>query len=178
VQRGLVKLRSLAVLFVLCAAVQLALSAWHSPRLVLLLLLTWAYLALMCKQSFVAEWLRARPIVYLWSHMLIMPLVDLFATECDWTVSVGGKTGAPGSLAGLSLFLAASFFNGIVIELGRKIRSPVDEERGVRTYTVLWGPRRAVTAWLGDGKTWEENWFIDWARGVNQLIFASQPPGG
>jgi 4-hydroxybenzoate polyprenyltransferase len=146
VQRGLVTLRQLGVLFVVCAAVQLGLAWAHSPGLVVLLLLSWVYLALMSREFFVPEWLKARPVVYLLSHMLIMPLVDLFATGCDWTTSPSGR---PGSLWGLGLFLGASYFNGVVIEIGRKIRSPGDEERGVRTYSALWGPRRAVLAWLG-----------------------------
>ncbi|MEY2880357.1 MAG: hypothetical protein RLZZ15_2737, partial [Verrucomicrobiota bacterium] len=37
---------------------------------------------------------------------------------------------------------------GIVIELGRKIRAPAQEERGVETYTFLWGRPVAVGAWL------------------------------
>jgi 4-hydroxybenzoate polyprenyltransferase len=44
--------------------------------------------------------------------------------------------------------VVVSYFNGLVIEIGRKIRAPADEERGVDTYSVLWGPRRAVSAWL------------------------------
>jgi 4-hydroxybenzoate polyprenyltransferase len=146
VQRGLVTLRQLGVLSVICALVQLALASQRSPRLVVLLLIAWTYLALMSKEFFVEAWLRARPITYLWSHMFIMPLIDLFATGCDWTTS---RSGRPGSPEGLAFFLGASYFNGVVIEIGRKIRSPSDEERGVRTYSVLWGPRRAVIAWLG-----------------------------
>ena len=49
---------------------------------------------------------------------------------------------------GLFWFLAASFFNGVVIELGRKIRAPGQEESGVETYTFLWGRPVAVGAWL------------------------------
>jgi 4-hydroxybenzoate polyprenyltransferase len=33
--------------------------------------------------------------------------------------------------AGLFWFLAASFCNGVVIEIGRKIRAPAQEEEGV-----------------------------------------------
>lgn len=146
VQRGLVTLRQLRTLFVLCAAAQLGLAWLRSPQLVLLLLVAWVYLALMSREFFAPEWLKARPVIYLLSHMLIMPLVDLFATGCDWTTSPSGR---PGSLAGLGSFLGASYFNGVVIEIGRKIRSPSDEERGVRTYSSLWAPRRAVFVWLG-----------------------------
>jgi hypothetical protein len=34
------------------------------------------------------------------------------------------------------------------VELGRKIRSPQDEEPGVETYTALWGRSIAVTLWI------------------------------
>jgi 4-hydroxybenzoate polyprenyltransferase len=55
---------------------------------------------------------------------------------------------ANGLPTGLGWFLAASFFNGIVIELGRKIRRKEDEEHGVETYSVLWGKNRALLYWL------------------------------
>jgi 4-hydroxybenzoate polyprenyltransferase len=49
----------------------------------------------------------------------------------------------------LAWLLAASFFNGLVIELGRKIRAPEAEERGVETYSILWGRDSAILAWWG-----------------------------
>ena len=45
-------------------------------------------------------------------------------------------------------FLLASFFNGMVIEIGRKIRVPSDEELGVDTYSAVWGYQKAAIAWL------------------------------
>ena len=39
--------------------------------------------------------------------------------------------------------------NGIVIEIGSKIRAPQDEEEGVETYSFLWGRQTALAAWLG-----------------------------
>jgi 4-hydroxybenzoate polyprenyltransferase len=76
------------------------------------------------------------------SHMVVMPVFDIYATACDWLTA-----GAPAP-RGLGWFLAASYLNGIVIEIGRKIRAPEDEETGVETYTFLWGRRRALSAWL------------------------------
>ena len=49
--------------------------------------------------------------------------------------------------SGLAWLLVASFFNGLVIEIGRKIRAPEAEERGVETYSALWGRRTATLAW-------------------------------
>ncbi|MEN8131760.1 MAG: UbiA family prenyltransferase [Pseudomonadota bacterium] len=148
VPRGLVRLRELGVIGALLALLQLALALWLYPPLAFVLIGTWIYLALMSHEFFVRDWLKARPITYLWTHMLIMPLIDLYATACDWMVASGDW-----SLAavpdGLHWFLIVSFFNGIVIEIGRKIRAPQDEEEGVETYSVLWGRQRAVVVWFG-----------------------------
>ena len=122
--------------------VQFILAVRIGWALVGLLAVTWTYFGLMSEEFFARRWLKARPVIYLFSHMLIMPLVDWFATGCDW---VRAGDGMP---AGLFWFLAASFCNGIVIELGRKIRAPEQEEAGVETYTFLWGRPVAVVSWL------------------------------
>ncbi|MBM9612804.1 UbiA family prenyltransferase [Desulfobulbus rhabdoformis] len=143
VPRGLVRLRELAFVFVFACLIQLGLVLWWRPQLVLLLLITWSYLAMMSFEFGLRDWLKARPITYLWTHMLIMPLIDLYASSTDWLVV--GDTAPP---QGLIYFLAASFFNGIVIEIGRKIRTPPQEEEGVETYSRLWGCREAALVWF------------------------------
>ncbi|MDQ8200865.1 UbiA family prenyltransferase [Pelagicoccus enzymogenes] len=143
VPRGLIKLRELGWVFVGCSLIQVSLAYWLYPKLIVLLLVTWLYLAGMSHEFFVRDWLKARPITYLWTHMLIMPLVDLYITSCDWMVS--GMTSPPN---GIVWFLVVSFFNGVLLEFGRKMRAPEDEETGVETYTFLWGIKRATFAWL------------------------------
>jgi 4-hydroxybenzoate polyprenyltransferase len=144
VPRGLVSLRELAWVWAGCIAIQLALAVWLAPRLIVLLLITWMYLGLMSKEFFARRWLKARPITYMVTHMAIMPLVDLYTTSCDWV-----PVGLSRPPHGLLWFLLVSFFNGMVVEIGRKIRSPQDEEAGVETYSFLWGRRNAVLTWLG-----------------------------
>jgi 4-hydroxybenzoate polyprenyltransferase len=141
VPRGLVKLRELGALFAIGAIIQLALAWWHYPPLITVLVVAWVYLGLMSVEFFARDWLKARPITYMWTHMFIMPLVDLFATACQW-MPAGGEPGP-----GLVWFLGASYANGLVIEIGRKIRRPEDEEAGVETYSVLWGRQRALIVW-------------------------------
>lgn len=143
VPRGLVTLPELARLGSAAAVVQLALAVWLDVRLVGVLLVVWGYMGVMGREFFVAEWLKARPFTYLWSHMLVVPLVDLYATACDWLPA----SAAPP--AGLTWFLAASFFNGVVVEVGRKMRAPADEEPGVETYTAVWGRSTAVATFTG-----------------------------
>jgi hypothetical protein len=142
VPRGLVKLRELGWIGIGLGIMQLALALWLRPGLVVLLVATWAYLGLMSAEFFVGGWLKAHPFTYLWSHMLIMPLIDLYATATYWLPAAGRPP------AGLAWFLALSFFNGVVIEVGRKLRAPEDEETGVETYTFLYGRTKAVALWL------------------------------
>jgi len=143
VPRGLVTLPELGIVGVLSAAVQMGLAWLLQPGLTLLLVFVWFYLALMSKEFFIGSWLKSRPVLYMLSHMVIIPLVDLYATACDWWPAGGGPP------AGLKWFLAVSYCNGIVLELGRKIRAPAAEETGVETYSFLWGRRNAVLAWIG-----------------------------
>lgn len=144
VPRGLIKLKELGVLGGILALIQFSLAYFYYTKLLIILVGIWIYFALMTKEFFVHKWLKAHPITYLWSHMLIMPLIDYYATACQW-LPTNSKT-HPTLL--LIWFLAASFFNGAVIEIGRKIRCSEDEEEGVETYTFLWGNRKAVLSWL------------------------------
>jgi 4-hydroxybenzoate polyprenyltransferase len=142
VPRGLVTLKELGIVGVAGLLIQAALAIVLDYRLLLVLLIVWIYLALMSKEFFVREWIENKPVTYLWTHMLIMPLIDFYATACDW---IQYQNTPPN---GLIWFLIVSFFNGIVIEIGRKIRAPEDEEEGVKTYTALWGIKTAVIAWM------------------------------
>lgn len=144
VPRGLIKLSDLRYVWVGCIVIQLLLALWLAPRLIVLLLITWTYLAFMSKEFFVRAWLKRHPVTYMVTHMAIMPLVDLYATATDWIPA--GWSRPP---HGLLWFLLVSLFNGMVVEIGRKIRSPQDEEQGVETYSWLWGRKNAVLVWLG-----------------------------
>ena len=143
VPRGLVSLKELGIVFIGSAIIQLVLALTYSPALGIVLAIAWVYLALMSVEFFARDWLKARPITYLWTHMLIMPIVDFYATACHW-IPTGEKP-----WMGLGFFLAASFCNGLVIELGRKLRQPENEEKGVPTYSKLWGLKTASWVWFG-----------------------------
>ena len=142
VPRGLVSLPELRVLFIIAALVQTGLVLALDVRLLFVLGIAWSYLALMSVEFFCRDWLKRRPVIYLISHMGIMPLVDFFGTACEW---LPRGSHAP---TGLGWFLAASFFNGIVIETGRKLRQPADEEEGVETYSRLWGKCGGIAVWI------------------------------
>jgi len=141
VPRGLIKLTELRNLFILGGIIQLGAAWFYNPKLIILLVITWIYLALMSREFFIHAWLKAHPITYMWSHMVIMPMIDFYATSTEW-IAYGKPSSA------LYWFVALSFFNGMNLQLGRKLRAPEDEEHGVETYSFLWGRKKAIACWL------------------------------
>jgi 4-hydroxybenzoate polyprenyltransferase len=142
VPRGLVTLAELRWVGGGALIAVLALNALLAPALLLACLAIAVWAALMTREFFVREWLRAHPAAYLISHMAIMPMIDTYTTGLDWMVA--GARPSPG----LACFLVVTFLNGTVIEIGRKIRVPETEREGVDTYTGAWGIRAAPTIWL------------------------------
>jgi 4-hydroxybenzoate polyprenyltransferase len=141
VPRGLVSLKELRNLAVLTGIVQLLLSWLASPGLIVILLLVWAYMALMTAEFFVGSWLSQRLGLYMLSHMIIMPLVDFFITAFDW-IPHGQRPSA-----WLTFFLIISFANGVVLEIGRKTWAPTMERKGVESYSSIWGINKACFFW-------------------------------
>jgi 4-hydroxybenzoate polyprenyltransferase len=141
VPRGLVKLAELRGLAIAVGVAQIALTVALDWRLVGPLLLVWAWMAVMTKEFFVPAWLKKRPIIYMVSHMAIMPLIDLYATACDW-LPAGAALHERFALT-LGAFLLLSLVNGSVIEIARKSWAPSSEREGVETYSRLWGAERA-----------------------------------
>ncbi len=147
VPRGLVALAELRGVALSVGVAQVALTAWLDWRLLGPLLLVLGWMAVMTKEFFVPDWLKKRPLVYMTSHMAIMPLIDLYATACDWLPA--GTGGHAGFGVTLGAFLLLSLVNGSVIELARKCWAPESEREGVETYSKLWGPGRAGVAVMG-----------------------------
>src|SRR5512138_2423878 len=84
VPRGIVTLRALAWLWIITAAAQAVVSFGFDARLLLLLVVIWAYSGLMGVEFFVRDWLKAHPVAYMASHMIIVPMIALYITAFDW----------------------------------------------------------------------------------------------
>ena len=144
VPRGLVTLAELRWAALAVGAVQLVLSVMLGWTVVAILLLVWAWMAVMTKEFFAPKVLKKSPLLYLVSHMMVMPLIDLYATACDWAVAGDGEHQGFGLT--LAAFLLLSLINGTVIELSRKSWAPGMEREGVETYSKLWKPGGAGVA--------------------------------
>ncbi len=142
IPRGLVSEREILRLGLLTIPVALAAAWFWDPSVLWLLGGVWIWLAAMTIEFGVPAWLKSRPVLYLLTHMAIMPLIDLLLTGIEWMP-------AGGAASYLWLFLALSFVNGCVLEIGRKLWAPENEITGVDTYSSLWGPRQAGRVWIG-----------------------------
>ena len=142
VPSGLISLSELKFLAISIILFQIVIQLLFIPHMFWLYIMVMLYLALMTKEFFVEQWLRKNQFWYVTSHMLIIPLVDLYASALYWN-----QTGisAPTTLI---FFFIVSFFNGIVLEIGRKIKAPEQEREGVQTYSFLLGADRATQLWL------------------------------
>lgn len=140
VPRGLVTLAELRRVAGALVPVQLALAAGLGARPLGALALAWAFAALMTKEFFAPRWLKARPAAYLFSHLFVMPLLDLFLLLAG--------AGAGSLPAAWFAPVVASYAGAGVLEVGRKMRAPEDERAGVEMYTQAWGATRALAVWL------------------------------
>jgi 4-hydroxybenzoate polyprenyltransferase len=142
VPRGLISLKELKYIGIITLLLQLSITTIFFPKMLYLLAITFSYLFLMSKEFFVKKWLKKHQFWYVTSHMMIIPLVDVFASGFDWLLE---SQKAP---IGLFFFFGVSFMNGIILEIGRKIKSPENEEFGVLSYTYQLGTKRAVVFWI------------------------------
>lgn len=142
VPRGLVTLRELRQVGAVVLSVALLLNLVVAPVMLLSMVPIAIWIALMTKEFFVRDWLRAHPAAYLLSHMAVLPVIDVYTTGLDWLAE---RVDPPSALP---LFLGVTFANGVLIEIGRKVRAPSDERVGVDTYTEAWGRAVSVASWL------------------------------
>lgn len=142
VPRGLITLNELRITGWVVGLIQIAIIALFQPEMLVLYAVVIAYLLLMGVEFFVPRWLKQHQIVYITSHMFIIPLIDIYASGLDWLLD-GDEPHW-----GLAWFFAVSYMNGLVLEFGRKLRTPETEEEGVVSYTGMYGTRGGVIIWI------------------------------
>ncbi len=141
VPRGLVRLHELAAIALAAAVLQVALACAFGAPMLWPLAATWAYFALTVVEFGAAHWLKARPWAYLLSHLPLPGLILFQLSSFDWLPAHAPMP------SGLGALLATAVAAALLLELGRKLRAPGDEQAGVVTYTAAWGLRRSVAVW-------------------------------
>lgn len=142
VPRGVVTLKELSRITWIIIAGQAIVILLIFPKMLFIYAAILLYLYLMRHEFFIASWLKKHQFWYVISHMFIIPFVDIFVSGTDWHLA--GVAPPPGLL----FFFAVSYMNGIVLEVGRKMKAVGDEKEGVLTYTSMLG-RKANWLWIG-----------------------------
>lgn len=143
VPRGLITLKELRVVGIIIVVAQLTLITIFQIKMLPLYVLVLVFLILMGVEFFASSYLKPRQLLYITSHMLIFPLFDLYSSGLDW------KLEGVQPHIGLVFFFVVSFLNGILVEFGRKMKAPEDEEPNVVSYTGMWGVKGASLVWCG-----------------------------
>lgn len=142
VPRGLISLKELKVIGIIVGVLQVAVIAIFQLKMLYLYIIVLLYLSLMGVEFFVPKWLKKHQIIYITSHMFIIPLIDIYSSGLDWLLDNSVLHW------GLAWFFAVSYVNGLVLEFGRKIRTPEKEEEGVVSYTKMYGTKGGTMIWL------------------------------
>jgi len=171
VQRGVISLDELARWAKIGAAVQFVIAMNTDVGLIPILMLVWAYMGLMTREFFVPAWLKRHHVTYLLSHMLVMPLIAFYVSAFDWLCTCRDMP------SGMAWILIFSFAAGLTLELGRKIKAPSAERRGVETYSSLWGTRVATIVWttavLASVVAWSKATSVIVGAGIYLLLGAA-----
>ncbi len=142
VPRGIISLKELKYVGLSVFILQVTINTIFYPQMLILYFFVILYLLLMGTEFFVADWLKKHQFWYVTSHMFIIPFIDIFASGFDWRLN---DLEPP---QGLLIFFCISYLNGIVLEIGRKIKTAESEEEGVLSYTKLMGIKKAPAFWI------------------------------
>lgn len=143
VPRGLISLKELRNVGFIVFSIPIVCILSVHPTMLVFYFIVIAYLFFMTVEFFAHDWLNANMWAYVGSHMIIIPLVDIYASGLDWYLD-----GVKPHL-GLLFFFGVSYFNGVVLEVGRKLKAPELEKEGVVTYSGILGPKKGSWLWLG-----------------------------
>ena len=133
VPRGLIKLQELRVLFVICVVLQLGLTLILNPISVLFLLILWVVFVLMTKSFFMKKIVDKHILLEVALDEVMLPVLILYLAsfiKIDMTI--------------LWRLLLLTYVVSWIIEIARKVRCKKDEEKGVKTYTAVFGIPKAT----------------------------------
>ena len=133
VPRGLVTLKELKVLFVICVLIQIAIAFVFNKENMLLLFGFWLFFALFCKDFFIKKFLD--------NHILLTVVIDEFLIVF-LGLYLASFVGEINSLVIYILLMV--YFVSWVVEIARKVRCKEDEEEGVKTYTAVLGIGKTI----------------------------------
>lgn len=152
VPRGLIKLKELKILFIICIILQLILTITCSQNGILYLIILWVFFALMSKGFFIKKILDKHLLLEVTLDELILPIMILYLANFIPQIYLNYNSSADLTIANSIIFvdpnvwkiLVMAYIISWIVEVARKIRCKEDEEEGVKTYTAILGIGKAM----------------------------------
>lgn len=152
VPRGLIKLKELKILFIICIILQLILTITCSQNGILYLIILWVFFALMSKGFFIKKILDKHLLLEVTLDELILPIMILYLANFIPQIYLNYNSSADFTITNSIIFvepnvwkiLVMAYIISWIVEVARKIRCKEDEEEGVKTYTAILGIGKAM----------------------------------
>lgn len=158
VPRGLVSLKELGVIFVICAIIQVIVSIVYSNYIPLIAV--WIFFFIMSKGYFIKKFISKHLLIEVALDEILMPLLIIYLIGF-----VDIKILQSSSL--IYVFLVLAYLIAWIVEIARKIRCKEDEEEGVRTYTAVLGIKKAtILLWMLETIVFGLQMFLIWSKNV------------
>lgn len=132
VPRGLITLGELKILWIICAVIQLVITLIYNKDALILLLFVWVYFAIMSKDFFLKKFLDKHLLITVTLDEILLPILVLYLASYIHIDS------------NIWTLLLMSYIISWIVEIARKIRCKQDEEKGVKTYTAVFGINGAI----------------------------------
>lgn len=131
VPRGLISLKELKILFVICIIVQTIITFVFNKIGMIYLVFVWLYFFFMSKSFFIKRFLDKHLLIEVFLDEILMPLLILYLASYI-------------NIQNIWILLIMSYIIAWIVEIARKIRCKEDEENGVKTYTKVLGINNAT----------------------------------
>lgn len=134
VPRGLITLKELKVLFIICGILQLLITLWINPKGTFLLIVVWIFFFIMSKSFFIKKFLDKHILIEVFLDELLLPLLMLYLSSFIYYID----------FSNICKLLFMGYIVSWIVEVARKVRCKEDEENGVKTYTAVFGIKKAM----------------------------------
>ena len=139
VPRGLVTLKELKILFIICIILQIIITLIIKPRSLLLLMIVWIFFTIMSKSFFIKDFLDKHILCEVFFDEFLLPITVLYLSSFVCNIN----------FSSIWKLLLMTYIVSWIIEIARKIRCKETEEKGVKTYTAVFGIFKAtLLVWL------------------------------
>lgn len=134
VPRGLITLKELKILFIICALLQICITAFINIKGIVFLLIVWAFFAIMSKVFFIKKILDKHILLEVALDELLMPILVIYLSTFSFENMSQLLTSCY-----YYIFLVMTYVISWIVEIARKVRCKEEEETGVKTYTAVFG---------------------------------------